>query len=133
MVANKDGNTGSGAGTDDRTVIAGIRDVKIAHFASEARTLDAARMKDMQAEKRSSFCGVARSSRPVKPWTALLGNCLAHVLTDRSLWESMGREPRLIRPRGGNTTLRGALRSTHNINCEAITSEGYQKFSTFGR
>lgn len=36
----------------DRTVIAGIPDVKVAHFASEARTLDAARMKDMQAEKR---------------------------------------------------------------------------------
>jgi cytochrome P450 len=30
--------------------------------------------------------------------TNLLGNSLAHVLTDRSLWEAMGREPHLIRP-----------------------------------
>jgi hypothetical protein len=35
-----------------RNVLAGIPDVKVAHFAAEARTLDAARMKDMQEAKR---------------------------------------------------------------------------------
>jgi hypothetical protein len=47
-----------------RTVIAGIPDIKVAHFASEARTLDAARMKDMQVENAIRWRSPCTSSKP---------------------------------------------------------------------
>src|SRR5205823_8272399 len=50
----------------DRGILAGIPDVKVKHFAAEAKTLDAARMAAMQPDKRYAvalYAGEAARTR----------------------------------------------------------------------
>ena len=62
----------------DRALLAGIPDVKVKHFAAEAKTLDAARMAAMQPDKRYTLAVALYAGE-----TARTRDDLAEMLTKR--------------------------------------------------